>query len=263
MSDRIRFLLVDALNLIRRVYAAQPGEDGHERVEGARDACVRSLQRALRESGPTHAVCVFEGEGPSWRHLAYADYKAGRSPMPRALAEGLADMERAFHGLGVPSLRVPSLEADDAIATLAAKAAAGGGLVIILSSDKMFLQLLSSRVLVRDHFGQRQLDASHVKRKFAVRPEQFVDFIALSGDSTNNIPGVTGVGRKTAARLLESYGSLDAILASEVSSGDRAAGRVKERAGEALEARKLATLRTDLALGVNLRDFRCRGPGQG
>jgi len=253
---KVRFLLVDGLNMIRRVYAAHPGEDSPEKVEGAGKACSQSLLRALRESRPTHAVCVLEGEGPSWRHQVYAEYKAGRLPMPDALKAGLTEIEKEFSRLGVSSLSFPALEADDVIATLATKVAFRQGHVVILSTDKMFLQLLSNRIQVRDHFRQRDLDGSYVREKFGVKPEQFVDFLSLTGDSTNNIRGVPGVGQKTAATLLKDFGSLDAILSSSSTLKGKLGERLKDHAEEARAARTLIFLKTDLDLGVNLISFR-------
>ena len=123
---RPSLLLVDALNLIRRVYAAQPGEDGSERAEGARVSSVQSLRRALREGAPTHAVCVFDGEGQSWRHELHPDYKAGHAPMPDALESALEGYREAFQEIGVVSLIRPRLEADDVLATISCKAVAAG-----------------------------------------------------------------------------------------------------------------------------------------
>ena len=255
----LRFLLVDALNLIRRVYAAQPGEDGPERVEGALASTLGSLRRAVRESEPTHAVIVFEGEGASWRRQRYAEYKAGRTPMPEALKSGLPRFEEAFLEEGIVSLNFPAQEADDVIATLASKVALRGGEVVILSTDRTFLQLLSDRIQVRDHFRQCGLDRGYVIEKFGVEPEQFVDFLALSGESTNNIRGVPGIGAKTAAKLLKDFGTLDRLVSE--------AGNVKGRVGLALRkhaeevhlAKALVTLRKDLELGLNLRSFRLQG----
>jgi len=257
----IQFLLVDALNLIRRVYAAQPGEDGPERAAGALVSCTHSLQRALRECRPTHAVCVFEGEGQSWRYRAYPGYKAGRTPMPAALHEQLPSFREAFLGQGVSSVSLPGLEADDVIATLACKAASRQGQVIILSTDKAFLQLLSERIGVRDHFGQRDLDPAYVRQRFGVSPERLTDLLALCGDPTNHIKGVPGVGIKTAARLLAEFGSLENILTG--------AGDIPGRTGESIAAHReqvrvalsLVRLQTDLELGLNLQAFRTPGPG--
>jgi protein Xni len=257
----VRLLLVDALNLIRRVYAAQPGEDGPERVEGALASTLGSLRRALRECEPSHAVIVFEGEGASWRRQRYADYKAGRTPMPQALKSALPRFKEAFLEEGIASLGFPAQEADDVIATLASKVASRAGQVVILSTDRTFLQLLTDRILVRDHFRQRDLDRVFVIEKFGVEPEQFVDFLALSGESTNNIRGVPGIGAKTAAKLLKEFGTLDRLVSE--------AGAVKGRLGEALRkhsedvrlAKALVTLRKDLELGLNLRSFRLKDQG--
>lgn len=258
----IRFLLVDALNLVRRVYAAQPGEDGPGRVDGAREACRRSLQRALRECRPTHAVCVFEGEGTGWRHERYPGYKAGRSPMPAPLRDGLPGFREAFLQAGAPSLSFPRQEADDVIATLAVKAALRGGRARILSTDKVFLQLLTERISVRDHFGQRELDETSVRKRFGVGPEALVDFLSLTGDPTNSIPGVPGVGPKRAAALLKRFRTLDAVLHGEGLPGlDDECRRVRDHRERALLARDLVRLKTDLELGVNLRSFRVAADG--
>lgn len=253
---RVRFLLIDALNLIRRVYAAQPGEDCPERVKGTIESTVGSLRRALRECESTHAVIVFEGEGRGWRHESYSGYKAGRTPMPEALRSGLPGFEEAFLEEGVGSVSFPGVEADDVIATLASKVALRGGEAVILSTDRTFLQLLSNRIHVRDHFRQRDLDRTFVMEKYGVEPGQFVDFLALCGESTNNIKGVPGIGAKTAARLLREFGTLEGLIS--------ASQTLKGRSGEALRmhvegvrrAKALVALRTDLELGLNLKSFR-------
>ncbi|HEX9698691.1 MAG TPA: 5'-3' exonuclease H3TH domain-containing protein [Acidobacteriota bacterium] len=210
----IRLLLVDALNLVRRVYAAQPGDDGPVKAEGAKVSCVQSLQRALNECRPSHAIIVFEGREPGWRHLLFRDYKRGHAPMPEALREALPAYRDAFAAAGVTSFELPRVEADDVVGTLAVKIAGAGGQAVILSTDKIFLQLLSDRIVVRDHFKQHDLGRAYVVERFGVGPEQLVDLLALAGDSTNNIPGVPGIGVKTAAKLIAEHGTLEAILAA-------------------------------------------------
>ena len=253
---KIRLLLIDALNLIRRVYAAQPGEDGPERVEGALESTLGSLRRALRECEPTHAVIVFEGEGPSWRHQRYAGYKAGRTPMPEALKSGLPGFEAAFLEEGIVSLSFPGVEADDVIATLASKVALRGGEAVILSTDRTFLQMLSDRIEVRDHFRQRDLDRAFVIEKYGVAPEQFVDFLALCGESTNNIKGVPGIGAKTAARLLQEFGTLEQLLSVAETLKGRPGDALRKHAEDVRLAKTLVILQTDSELGLNLKSFR-------
>ncbi len=252
----INLLLVDALNLIRRVYAGHPGEDGPERAAGALSSSTGSLKRALRECRPTHAVVVFEGAGPSWRHRAFDGYKAGHKPMPDALRETLPAYRDAFREIGVGSYDLSTVEADDVVATLASKAARSRCSVIILSTDKIFLQLLSERIRVRDHFNQRDLDRAYVQKKFGVPPEHFADYLALAGDSTNSIPGVPGIGPKTAAKLVSEYGSLGEILSAAEHIEGKLGEKLRVSMDEALLAESLVRLRLDLDLGLNLHDLR-------
>jgi 5'-3' exonuclease len=295
----IRLLLVDALNLVRRVYAAQPGDDGPAKAEGAKVSCVQSLRRALNECRPSHAIIVFEGSEPGWRHLLFRDYKHGHAPMPEALREVLPAYREAFAAAGVTSFELPRVEADDVVGTLAVKVAEAGGRAVILSTDKIFLQLLSDRIVVRDHFKQQDLDRAYVVERFGVPPEQLIDLLALAGDSTNGIPGVPGTGVKTAAKLIAEHGSLEAILAaadpgadspaaadpaaaSPTAADPAAAGaaadpastsvtvpappltpklreRLVDHAEDARLAQSLVTLQTNLDLGINLKDLRYRG----
>lgn len=250
-------LLVDALNLIRRVHAAGGVKTGGKNIDGAMDSCVHSLRRALSECQPTHAVCVFEGQGPCFRHRIYSGYKAGRQPMPEDLRTSLHRFKEAFSNAGVKSVEMESIEADDIIASTAQRIAGYGAHAIILSTDKIFLQLLSPHIRVRDHFSKAFLDQAYVMKKFGVRPDQFVDLLSLAGDSTNTIPGIPGIGLKTAARLLEQYGTLEGVLENADTIQGKAGTAIAGHAEDALLARKLIRLRDDIELGENLQSFRC------
>ncbi len=252
----IRLLLIDALNLIRRVYAAQPGDDGAGRVDDALATTVHSLQRALRECQPTHVICVFDGHDRSWRHDLYPEYKAGRSPMPEALYTQMDRFKDAFSETGVLSISFPGLEADDIIATLAVKVAARNGTVIILSTDKMFLQLVSDLVVVRDHFQKVTMDPAFVRETLHVHPAQLVDLFALAGYATNNISGVPNVGRKTAAKLLGDLGDLETILSVAYTIKGKLGEMLYKHAEEARLSQSLVRLKDDLELGLNLKTFR-------
>ncbi len=252
-------LLVDALNLIRRVDAAQRDTFGQKTGGSCVEACVQSLRRALKECGPTHAVSVFEGVGPSFRTEIYPGYKAGRAPMPQDLAESLPSVRSAFLESGVASIEKDSMEADDIVATLACRVQSRQGSVVILSTDKIFLQLLSGNISVRDHFSRRFLDETHVMDKFHVLPHQLVDLLALAGDPTNNIPGIPGVGMKTAARLLQEFQSLENILSHAPAMGTRLGMALVKGEQRALMFQGLLRLRTDIDMGMNLRAFRYQG----
>ena len=255
----IRLLLIDALNLIRRVYAAQPGDDGPVRVDDSLKTSVHSLQRALRESRPTHAICVFDGHEPSWRHTLYPEYKAGRTPMPEVLDTSMDRFKDAFGEISAPSVYFPNLEADDVIATLAVKVAARGGTAIILSTDRLFLQLVSDLVMVRDHFQRIDMDRTHVQEKLHVRPDQVVDLFALAGYATNNIPGVPTVGIKTAARLLGDLETLETILSVAHTIKGKLGETLYRHVEDARLSQSLVRLKDTLELGLNLKSFRYAG----
>lgn len=250
-------LLVDGLNLVRRIHAAVPGEEGSaEHDEGVLESCTRSLQRALNREEPSHALSAFEARGPTWRHELHPTYKADRPPMPGSLAALLPRIEAAFDAAGVRCVSVAGFEADDVLATVAVKIAAAGGQAIILSTDKSMLSLLRPGVRVRNHFDDRELDAAYVRARFGVSPEQLPTWLALVGEHSQGIPGVQKVGAKTAAKLIADHGGLEAILAAAEAIPGALGKRLGESREDAQLSLALAGLRDDVALGMNLSECR-------
>lgn len=247
-----RVLLVDGFNLVRRIYEARP--DGESAIDDVSETAARSLQRALKEHHPSHAVVVFERHDMTWRHLLYADYKGGRKPTPEPLLQGIPAMERRFASLGIHSFSLPNYEADDVIATLAAGITSAGGEVIILSTDKSYLQLLGGGVRIFNHFDQSEYLETEIVSRYGVKLSQLTDYWALTGDSSNNIKGVPKIGSKSAAALLNRYASLEAILSSQ--DEEAKVLRVQADAALARRCRHLVTLKQDVELGINLRTFR-------
>jgi len=245
-------LLVDAFNLIRRIYEARP--DGQEHIEEVIETSARSIERALRQHRPTHACVVFDSHDQTWRHLLYPAYKANRKPTPQVLLDNLQHFRDAFMEHGVKSLKLESYEADDQIATLAVGVATNAGAAAILSTDKMFTQLLSAHIRLFNHFEGHEIAVSDVEQRYAVELHQLTDFWAMAGDPGNNIKGVPKVGRKTAAQLLAEYGSLEGILRSE--DDNAPANRVRADSEAALRCKQLVTLKTDVELGINLKSLR-------
>jgi protein Xni len=255
----IDLLLVDGLNLIRRIYAAQPDTD--DQVEDTLRGAINGTLRNQQALDATHIAVVFEGRELTWRHKLLPEYKAGRKPMPDKLANALPLMKKAFADVGIVSLEYPQWEADDVIATLANKVADAGLSACILSTDKGFCQLIGKNVIVRDHFKRRNLDALYVTDKYGVEPHLIADSLALAGDTTNNIPGVPGVGLKTAAKLLAEYGDLDQVLIEANNIGGRIGDLIFSNFQVALLARKLVLLKTDCELGISLSRLRYNPPG--
>ena len=253
----MKALLIDGLNLVRRVYAAVPGdEDSIEHFEGALESVVQSLKRALNELEPSHAVCVFDGDGPTWRHRMHSEYKRDRPPMPDTLQANFHRVRQVIEEAGVRTVAVDGAEADDVIATIAVKIAAREGRVVILSTDKSMCQLISDRIQVRDHFAGKFLDRAHVKEKFGVSPSRLPLLLGLVGDKSLNVPGVTSIGKQTAAKLIEGYGSLEAIIEHADEIGGRPGKALCAEAEAARLSVALSGLKTDISVGVNLSELR-------
>lgn len=160
------------------------------------------------------------------------------------------ELTRQFSELGILSLTVASYEADDVIATLALGIAANQGDAIIVSTDKMFFQLLKPGIRVYHHFDRRYVEIAEVRDRFGLEIDQLVDYWALSGDNSNNIKGIAGIGKKTATTLLQEYGSLEAML--QVQS----LKKLQADPGQATKCQQLVELKRDVMLGINLKDYR-------
>jgi DNA polymerase-1 len=254
MSDKI-MLLVDGSSYLYRAYHALPDLRSPDGFPTGAIHGVLAMMKWLRERYPAeHAVCVFDAKGPTFRDAWYADYKAQRAPMPEDLARQIEPIHEAVRLLGWPVLEVPGIEADDAIGTLAAIAAASGHQVLISTGDKDLAQLVTPEVTLMNTMAKppEVLDVAAVEAKFGVPPQRIVDYLTLVGDSVDNVPGVEKVGPKTAAKWLAEYGSLDGVIA--------AAGGIKGAIGDnlrkALEwlptGRKLVTVRTDCDLSAQV-----------
>lgn len=246
----IHLLIVDALNLIRRIHAVQ----GSPCV----DACRHALAQLIQHSAPTHAVAVFDEDdrGDSWRHQLLPDYKAGRSPMPDNLQQEMPQLREAFAVLGVASWHSPGNEADDLAATLAAKVSGSGHQVTIVSTDKGYCQLLAPQVQIRDYFQKRWLDLPFVQKEFGVAPQQLTDYWGLAGISSSKIPGVAGIGPKTAVQLLQQAADLDTLYQQLAVVPEKWRSKLEQHREMAYVSKQIATLRTDLTLDGNLQQLR-------
>lgn len=255
-STAPKLLLLDGMNIVRRVYEAVKGDDTPERADGALRSSWGSFMRGLREHQPTHALAAFDAGGRTWRHELFANYKVDRKPMAESLRAALPGFLERLNNAGLRTLRMPGVEADDTITTLAVKAASRGFEVVVLSTDKDLLVLLDKGIKVYDHFAGEFRDEAWVRNKFhGIRPAQMTDFLGLCGDDIDGIPGVEQIGAKTAAKLLLEHGDLDTVLANAASIKGKLGERLRLCAPDALLSRQLATMKTDLALGLTPRDI--------
>ncbi|EGM70524.1 flap endonuclease Xni [Shewanella sp. HN-41] len=250
-----KFLIIDGLNLVRRIYAAIPDEND---MASLKERVSAACSKLLRVHQPTHVAIVWDGDEISWRKQLYPDYKKGRKPMPEPLAEGLTALQEHLTSIGIGSIYAAA-EADDVIATLAMKTAKAQGEAIIVSTDKGFSQLNHVRINQWDHFNQQYLDIAALEQKLGVERSQFLDLMALAGDSGNKIPGIPGIGPKSAAELLKTFRTLSTLFSSLPNLGAKQAKKLAEGKEMARLSYKLAQLQTDLPLNINLKDFRVSG----
>jgi DNA polymerase I len=252
MIPQPQLILVDGSSyLYRAFHALPPLSSSRGEPTGAVHGVLSMLNKLLRDYPGTRVAVVFDAPGKTFRDDLFAEYKAHRPPMPDDLRAQIEPLLQAVTGMGLPLLRMAGVEADDVIGTLATRAAQTGEQVLISTGDKDMAQLVNERITLINTMNDSLLDRAGVKAKFDVYPEQIIDYLALVGDSSDNIPGIDKVGPKTAAKWLNAYGTLDALLAH----AQDIPGKVGEnlRAGTATVAlsRQLATIRCDVPLAID------------
>ncbi len=260
-------LLVDGNNLLFRSFFAMPKlttRDG--RPSGALHGFTNTLKMLIREEAPTAAAIVFDAPGPTFRDRMFPEYKAGRSETPPELVQQMPAAREVAGVLGVPPVEIPGVEADDVIGSLAVLGRKAGYRALIVSGDKDLLQVVGDGILVLSPGGSdgavTRLDAAAAHAKLGVLPVQVPDYLGLVGDTTDNIPGVPGIGPKTAASLLGELGDLDATLerAEESGARPRIVKLLEEHRERALLSRDLARLRLDVGGVPDLAQLAYQGP---
>jgi DNA polymerase-1 len=257
-STRPRLVLIDGYSyLYRAFHALPPLSNAGGEPTGALFGVVNMLRTILKQQ-PDYVAFVADAPGPTFRDELFAEYKAQRAPMPDDLRAQIEPMLGIVGALGFPILRIDGVEADDVIGTLAKRARTHDIDVTISTGDKDFAQLVEPGIELVNTMTNTTLDNAGVVEKFGVRPEQIIDYLALMGDSVDNIPGVEKCGPKTAAKWLAEYGSLDGVIAH----ADQVGGKIGENLRKALPqlplSRQLATIKTDVALELEPTDLKVR-----
>ncbi len=253
MTDLV---LIDGSSyLYRAFHALPPLTNSQGEPTGAIHGVLTMILKLLREEQPAHVAVVFDAPGKTFRDELYAEYKATRPPMPDDLRSQVQPILDAVAAMGLPLLQVPGVEADDVIGTLCTAGEKAGQQVLVSTGDKDLAQLVTGKVTLINTMNDTRTDRDAVKQKFDVWPEQIIDYLALVGDSSDNIPGVPKVGPKTAAKWLNEYDSADGII----EHGEEIKGKVGESLRDNVESlrlsQELATIKIDVDLDVSIDDL--------
>ncbi|MGH8497966.1 MAG: 5'-3' exonuclease H3TH domain-containing protein, partial [Methylococcales bacterium] len=254
-------ILVDGSSfLFRAFHALPPLTNSKDQPTGAMLG-VANMLRKMQDSYPTpHFIVVFDAPGKTFRDDLYAAYKANRPPIAEELRVQIKPLHELIRAMGIPLVMVEGVEADDVIGTLTKHACKAGRSVIISTGDKDMAQLVNDSVILENSMSATRLDTQGVIDKFGVRPDQIIDYLALMGDSVDNIPGVPNVGPKTAAKWLKQFETIDALIehASEIP------GKVGENLRGCLDrlplSKQLTTIQCDVALDVTLDSLKRSAP---
>ena len=260
--------LVDGSSYIFRAFHALPHLSTSRGLPtNAVYGVTTMLLKLLRQARPEFIAVVFDTLGPTFRHDTYPDYKSHRPQLPEELGAQFPYLYRAVEALRIAALRQPGYEADDVIATVAARMEARGVRTVVVTGDKDLMQTVSAMVTLWDTMRDRRVGLKEVRERFGVEPAQVADVLGLAGDPTDNIPGVKGIGEKTATLLVKRFGSLEKVLshAGELDRlGVRGGVKLKEtllaEADKARLSKELATARTDVPVEFDLDAARYHGP---
>ena len=215
MTDPKRFYVLDGTALLYRAHFAMinnPLMTSSGQVTSGIFGFMNALLKLLKEEAPDYLAVTFDDRSKTFRHEIYTEYKATREKMPDELAGQIEPLDRVLEAMKVPVLRVPGYEADDVMGTLATQAEAKGWHTYLVTGDKDMMQLVSDHTYVyvpaRGKIPAKVYKAEDVLERWGIPPEKMIDFLGLMGDSSDNVPGVQGVGKKTAQKLISQYGSL-------------------------------------------------------
>ena len=249
-------VLVDGSSyLYRAFHALPPLTTSTGQPVGAIRGVISMLNKLADSTGAERMVVVFDASGKTFRDDLYAEYKANREKMPDELREQVQPLHAIIKALGFPLLAVPGVEADDVIGTLAKQAEASGESVLISTGDKDLAQLVTDKVTLVNTMSDTTLTPAGVEEKFGVPPERIIDFLALTGDSVDNVPGIPKCGPKTAAKWLNAYRTLDGVIASANDIGGKIGETFREHMGVLPLSKALVTIKTDCELAVGLDEL--------
>ena len=256
MSAINTLYLVDGSSYIYRAYHALPNlTNSAGEPTGALLGVANMLRRLIKDAESENIAVVFDAKGPTFRHEMYDQYKANRPPMPQELRQQIEPIHEMVRLLGLPLIQVSGVEADDVIGTLAKRATDANIDCVISTGDKDMAQLVNDHVSLVNTMTETSMDIDGVVQKFGVTPEQIVDFLALTGDKADNIPGVEKCGPKTAAKWLGNWQDLEGVMANAHDMKGKIGGYLRDALEVLPLSRDLATIRIDLDLEQDVKQL--------
>lgn len=255
------FVLVDGSYFLFRAFHALPPLTTSTGLQtNAIRGAISAIQKLMRRVQPTHMAVIFDTPEPTFRHQLSPIYKGDRPSMPEELSQQIPYLHALIRALGIPLHTLPGAEADDIIGTLAKRAEKEGYQVLISTGDKDMAQLVTDKVTLEDSFKDKPMDVDGVIEKFGVRPDQIIDYLTLMGDASDGIRGVPGVGAKTAAKLLNEYGSIDGILKNVDQIKGKVGQSLKDNVDGITLDHQLASIIIDLDLNLSYDDLKLCDP---
>jgi len=257
MTDTKRLYLIDGSSYIYRAYyAIRHLSNSQGEATNAVFGFTKMLQTLIRQEQPDHLAVVFDAKGPTFRKELYPDYKANRSAMPEDLVPQIPLIKEVVRAFRLPLLEHPGYEADDLIATLARRYAGEGLEVTVVTGDKDLMQIVNDRITLLDTMKGKRSGAAEVVERFGVPPHQVLEVLGLAGDSSDNIPGVPGIGEKTASELIRQFGDIENLLSNiDQVKGAKRQQNLREYADQARLSRRLADLVDDLPVSIDYADL--------
>jgi DNA polymerase-1 len=259
MADSKKIFLIDGSTFLYRAFHAirtLSTSKGHP--TNATFGFARILLKLLKENAPEYAIILFDVKGPTFRHKLYDQYKANRPPMPEELAVQIPDIKRIITALNIPIVEKQGYEADDLVGTYSKLAQQKGFNVVMVTGDKDFIQLVTDKCTLWDPMKDTITDMTKIKKDMGIEPGQFIDVLGLAGDSADNIPGVQGIGPKTAVKLISQFGSIENLYENldRLKKKKKLFENLSKSRDIVLLSRDLATIDTSVAVNDHIEDFK-------
>jgi len=260
-NDRILYLIDGSAYIYRAYHAIRNLTNSKGLPTNAAFGFTRILMKLIEDRSPEYVVMFFDAKGPTFRHEIYQDYKANRPPMPEDLSIQIPYIKEITHGFNIPVIEMEGFEADDLIGTFRHQAEKAGFFVVMVTGDKDFVQLVTDNAVIWDPMKEKTIDIKTVRDDFGVEPYQMIDVMALSGDASDNVPGVPGIGPKTALSLIKTFGSVERLYERvHTITKKKQHENLVQYKEQAFMSKKLVTINIDVPFPFNPENFNYKTP---